>query len=322
MKKVLLILSILLLVSGCGHVKLKDADNAIVTFNEGKITSDELYQELKSTYGGEKVMNLIDLYLLTPLYPSDTEERNYIRQTVKSAKSQAEELGASFELFLYYYYGLSDEEAYEDYLSLEYKRNLWINDYAKKQVTDKQIEEYYEGYVYGDIEASHILVTVDSAEDATEEEIKEAENNAKKQAEDIIQKLKDGEDFATVAKEFSKDEATASEGGYLGFVNDGDISDELLEELLTLEDNTYSINPIKTTYGYHIVYRTSQKDKEELTDELKETIRTKIGEETASVSGYEYTALEALREEKGMKFEDTELKNDYETLMERYKSQN
>ena len=63
-KKILILIACLLLVTGCKDVKLKNGENAIVTFEEGGISSDDLYNKLKAQYGGEAITNLIDEYLL------------------------------------------------------------------------------------------------------------------------------------------------------------------------------------------------------------------------------------------------------------------
>lgn len=321
MKKLLLILCSILLITGCKDVKLKDGENAIVTFKEGGISSNDLYLELKNTYGAEKIMDLMDAYLLKTMYEDTQDEKNYIKQNIKSVKETAKSNNIDFNMYLNYYYGVADEEAFEKYLSLNYKRDLWKEDYAKETVTDKQIEEYYETEVYGDIDASQILITVDAKEDATEDEKKKAEDEALKKANDIISKLKEGKDFASLAKEFSEDDSTASNGGTLGKINDGDAEDEVLEALQNMKDGSYSTSPVKSSYGYHILYRTSQDKKPELNDEVKEEIIEKVGAEIAQETSFNIKALEALREKNEMKFKDTNLEDDYSSLMVRYKAQ-
>src|SRR5574344_1982461 len=110
-KKILLTLVCLLLITGCKDVKLKDGENALVTFKEGGISSNDLYIELKNTYGAEKLMDLIDSYLLEPLYKTTSDETAYINQSIKSVKESATKMGADFELYLNYYYGLKTEDA-------------------------------------------------------------------------------------------------------------------------------------------------------------------------------------------------------------------
>ena len=320
-KKIFLVLACVFLLAGCNGVKLTNGENAVVTFNEGGISSEELYQSLKEAYGAEKLMNLIDTKLLNEKYETDSTEKSYVNQAVKSTKEAAEKLNADFELYLQYYYGVSSESEFRDYLSLSYKRNLWVQDYAEEEVTEKQINQYYDEEVVGDIEASHILITVDSKEDATEEEKKEAEQKAYDKAKEVIDKLKNGEDFSKLAKEYSKDSTTADKGGSLGKINTGDYANEVFEALKNLKDGSYSTSPVKSSYGYHIVYRTSQEDKPELNDDLTKEIRTTIGKEKANETGYSIKALKALREKNNMKFEDAELEKAFEKLIQQQENQ-
>lgn len=317
MKKIFLLLLSLFLLAGCKDVKLTNGENALVTFKEGGISSDELYQELKETYGAEKLMNLIDMNLLSKLYETDNDEKAYVNQTVKTTKETAKKMNADFDLYLNYYYGLANERAFRDYLSLTYKRNLWVEDYAKETVSEKQINEYYEEETYGDIDASQILITVDSKKDATDDEKKEAEQKAYDKAKEVISKLKNGEDFAKLAKEYSKDDNTNSNGGSLGKVNTDSVSSEVFSALVNLKDGSYSTSPVKSSDGYYILYRKSQDKKPELNDELTEKIKTTIGSEIAKESGFSVKALKALREKNEMKILDTDLNKDFESLVNR-----
>ncbi len=321
MKKTFLLLLSLFLLAGCKDVKLTNGENALVTFKEGGISSDELYQELKETYGAEKLMNLIDMHLLEKLYETDNDEKAYVNQTVKTTKNTAKKMNADFDLYLNYYYGMANEAAFRNYLSLTYKRNLWIEDYAKETVSDKQIKEYYENETYGDIEASQILITVDTKKDATDDEKKKAEQKAYDTAKEVISKLKKGEDFATLAKQYSKDQNSSSNGGSLGKVNTDSVSEEVFSALVNLKDGSYSTSPVKASDGYHILYRKSQDKKPELNDELTKKIRTTIGSEIAKESGFSIKALKALREKNEMKILDTDLNKDFETLVNRQTSQ-
>lgn len=321
-KKILLIICAMLLMTGCGKdVKLVNGENAIVTFKEGGISSNQLYEVLKETYGAEKVMNLIDAHLLDQLYDETDEEKSYVKQNVKAVKEAADEMGASYEMYLSYYYGVATDEAFEDYLTLSYRRDQWTKDYALETITEKQINEYYEQEVYGDVDASHILITVDVADDATDDEIKDAEDKALQEAKDIIEKLNKGEDFATLAKEYSKDSVSSANGGALGKVNDGDVADEVLDALRSMSDGSYSKTPVKSSQGYHIVYKTSQDEKPELTEELTTTIKDTIATETADSASFQLEALSELRERNEMKFVDTNLGDDFDVLVSQYESQ-
>lgn len=321
-KKFLLIICAMLLMTGCGKdVKLVNGENAIVTFKEGGISSNQLYDALKETAGAEKIMNLIDAHLLDLKYDETEEEKSYVSQNLKSVKEAAGEMGASLEMYLSYYYGVGSEKAFEDYLALSFRRDTWTREYAKETITEKQINDYYEQEIYGDVEASHILITVDVKSDATDDEKKDAEAAALKKANDLIEKLKNGEDFAKLAKDNSKDATTAGNGGSLGKINDGDAPDEVLDAVRSLKDGSYSTKAVKSSQGYHIVYKTSQAEKPELTDELTTEIKDIIANETAQSPAFQLEALKVLRERNEMKFIDTNLGDDFEALVSQYEAQ-
>lgn len=320
-KKSLLVLACVVLLAGCNKdVKLANGENAIVTLKDGAISSDEYYAELKKANSAQVLMNMIDKKLLEAIYETDSNEKQYVKQQVKQAESAAKSAGTTLEVYLNYYYGLTSKEAFEEYLSLSYKRDLWTNDYAKETVTEKQIQEYYDTMIVGDIEASHILISVDVDSDASDEDKTKAQNEALDKAKSIIEKLDNGEDFATLAKENSEDEATRENGGSLGKINSDDVVSEVFDSLKSMSDGSYSKEPVKSTYGYHILYKKSQDEKPELNDDKKEEITEKIAEEIADESGFYIKALKALREKNEMKIVDGDLEKAFEDLMSQYES--
>lgn len=320
MKKTFLVLASILLLTGCS-VKLSNGENAVVTFKEGGISSNDLYKVLKDNYGAKYLMDLIDTKLLKDIYKTDNNETNYINQNIKSAKKQAKELNADFDTYLSYYYGVKDEDAYRDYLSLNYKRSLWTEDYAKESVTEKQINEYYENEYVGDMEVSHILITIDANNNSSEDEKKEAEEKALNTAKEVIKALDKGKKFEDLAKKYSKDEDTANKGGSLGKINVGDYTTEVVNAAKDLEVGKYTTTPVKSSYGYHIVYLKNQDKKSELNDDVTDKIKTIIGNEIAQESNFYVKALKALREKNEMKFKDTALEKEFNKLVTQYENQ-
>jgi len=59
-------------------------------------------------------------------------------------------------------------------------------------------------------------------------------------------------DFATLAKEYSEDDATAEKGGDLGFLKKGDMTPEFEAVAFSLKPGEIS-RPFRTTHGYHIL---------------------------------------------------------------------
>ena len=314
MKKILIISMFALLLTGCSDVELENGEKAIVSFNNGDgVSAQELYDELKDMYGVNYLVNLIDTKLLNLEYEETTEELEYVQQVVDSVKAES---GEEFISYIEYYYGVNSEQAFEDYIRLNYRRSLWIEDYAKDIVTDKQIEEYYNDVYVGDMEVSHILITVDATADTPDDEKKEAETEAYNKAKEIIEKLNNGEDFATLAKENSDDTATANEGGAVGTVNYGmNYDEDFVEAAAKLEEGKYSTTPVKTQFGYHIIYKTKQEEKKSLEDST-DTIREIIANESLNNNTQLYSeALEALRNKYEMDIVDGELKSGYEEYL-------
>lgn len=75
---------------------------------------------------------------------------------------------------------------------------------------------------------------------------------AKREAEQLISRLKAGEDFAALAKEHSDDTLSAAVGGDLGYLARGDMAAEFEQALFNLEPQAIS-DAVKTPQGYEIV---------------------------------------------------------------------
>ncbi len=303
--KVLCSITLCLMLCGCGSVKLDDGKNAIVTFDDGGITAQDLYDKLKSTYASDQIVNMIDSYLLNKKYETSTDETKYVNNAVKSAEDAASKYNIDFDTYVKYYYGVASKSAFKDYIALQYKRTLWISDYAKETVTETQINDYYKDEYVGDMTLSHILITVDGNKDT------DAYNKAK----EVIEKLNNGSKFEDLVKEYSEDDATKDNKGSLGKVNDGDYNDAVIDAAKELEVGKYTTSPVKSSYGYHIIYKEAQDEKKELTDEVKTTITETIAKQIANEDTFYARALIALREKNNMKFVDGDLEKIYNDVV-------
>jgi Parvulin-like peptidyl-prolyl isomerase len=78
----------------------------------------------------------------------------------------------------------------------------------------------------------------------------------KKQSEAIaiLERLKNGESFANLAKQLSIDKAIGKKGGDLGFFGRGMMVKPFEDTAFKLEKGQIS-EPVKTEFGYHIIKR-------------------------------------------------------------------
>ena len=325
MKKLLICLCmILLLVTGCGKVpKLENGADAIVTSNSGNISVDELYQEMKDTYALNTLLNMIDAKLLEEDYPSGEEEDEYVDSQLEQLEysfqnSYYVDYYSSFNSFAAAYFGVSDINAVRNILALQYKKNAYTEDYARSIVTDKEIEEYYNDKVIGDIKASHILIKANYDDSATEDEKNEAFEEALTKANEVIAKLNNGEDFAELAKEYSED-GSKDDGGDLGWFNRGDMVEEFEEAAIALEKGKYTTEPVKSQYGYHIILKTDQKDKPTLDEVKEDVIDTLADEKMSDDENIQNKALIQLRKDKEIEIQDDTLKKQYENYVDSIK---
>ena len=320
MKKKLLVLCLcLILTSGCGKQipKLKNGKEAVVTFKGNKkISVDDLYEKVKSDFALQALVTMIDKQILEDKYKNKIKDATtYAESTIKSLEDN---YGEDLQKMIAQYTSYQTVDAYKESLYISNLQNEAIDDYAKKQVTDKEIKKYYDDEMVGDVEVSHILITADVKDDMSEEDKTAAEKDAKTKAEELIKQLKDAKDvkatFESLAKENSKDEATASNGGSLGYINYGTLSedyDSIIEQAIKLKNGTIYTKPIKTTLGYHIILRTNQKEKQKLED-AKETIVKKLADEKKeNDQTIQVKAMQELRKEYDIEIQDTELKEQY-----------
>ena len=315
-KKIIMLLCLLtVVITGCGKVPvLQDGKEAVVTFNDGNISAEQFYDKLKEKYGRDVLIDMVDEILLNAKYPSDEDFKEKVDAQVEMFKEQTKD---EFLQTIKYYYGLNSEEELRTFIAVSYKKEKLVEDYVKNDITDKEIEDFYNKEIYGDITASHILIKPDSTETSTEEEKKVAEEKALEEAKAIIERLNKGEDFATLAKELSDDPGSKEDGGSVGDYNiDSNLVDEFKIGGRDLEVGKYTTTPVKSSFGYHIILKTAQKEKPAL-DSVKSTIKDIIySEKLEKDTNISNKMIEKFRKDMGIDIHDDNLLDQYNDLME------
>jgi peptidyl-prolyl cis-trans isomerase C len=117
---------------------------------------------------------------------------------------------------------------------------LFVNRMVQKGVNDQKLKAAYDKYVKDqppreEVKARHILVA------------SEAEAKA------VIEQLKKGADFATLAKEKSTDPAAKTSGGDLGWFTKEQMVPEFADAAFKLKKDEISETPVKTQFGWHVI---------------------------------------------------------------------
>ncbi len=140
--------------------------------------------------------------------------------------------------------------------------------YHLVKVTDKRPSR-------GKIKVAHIMVR--TKKDATEEELKRAEEKIK----ELYEKAKNGEDFAELAKKYSDDKGSAFRGGELPVFGSGRMVESFEEAAFALKNNGDISEPVKTPYGWHIIKRIEKYDLAPY-DEMYNEIKSKVERDSRS----------------------------------------
>ena len=208
--------------------------------------------------------------------------------------------------------GFESYDEFVEYLSLDYKRSLYVYYYLETQLEENAVQTYYDENAFGKVNTKHILVQASGDMDDTQ---------ALALANEIISKLNDGEEFDTLATEYTTnyDNVITEDLGEMGAFDH--LDEAYVEGMKKLEKGKYSTEPVKSSFGYHVIYCV---DKAEKTEEISASDKMAIVDALATKAGLTldettyYKALIQMREEAGLKFFDKDFKEKYEEYCEPY----
>ncbi|MBO8159115.1 peptidyl-prolyl cis-trans isomerase [Thermosyntropha sp.] len=288
MKKRLILILVLLvsfILPGCAA---KGDSNVIATVNGENITAEQFdgyYNMLKKGYESE--MGSID----------EAKDKEILKNIKEKAyddlvlqvliKQEAEKEGIKVtdkevEDDLKAFKDRIGEEGYKDFIAKmgvtekELLRQLKIEKMymeLKEKVTsdvkvsDEEVRKYYEDNQRiftepGGIRIYHILVDTDT------------------EAREILKKIAEGQDFADLAKKYSKC-PSKEKGGDLGIVNEQtNFVPEFKEAALKLTPGEITKEPVKTEFGYHIIKAGERSEAKKASfEEVKEEIKYQLLEQ-------------------------------------------
>ena len=218
------------------------SNETVATVNGVNISKDRLYDELVLAGGTATLDNLITQELIA-------QEAKAASVTVTDADVDSEIalIKKSFGTEEEFTATLAQYNMTLESLKKDTKINLTIRKILepKTDVTEEEIKQFYDTNKESlgtpeQIQASHILVA------------------AKEEADAILAELKQGGDFAAIAKEKSIDPGSKDKGGDLGFFGKGAMVPEFEEAAFALKVNEISA-VVQSEHGFHIIKKTAEK---------------------------------------------------------------
>jgi peptidyl-prolyl cis-trans isomerase SurA len=255
---ILLIIAILAFSStNCGH-----KNKSLVEIGNEKITLGEFEKQYLKTVGNidsaanksiDEKKQFLNLYINFRLKVKDARERSL----------------------------LNNPEIQKDIE--EYKRNYSPTYLIDKEIVDAEVKKLYD-MRKDEIRASHILITL--PENAPPQD----SVAAYQKADSVIQKLKDGADFAAVALEYSQDRTVKSNNGDLYYFTGGMTVPEFEDAAYSLKVGEISKKPVRTMFGLHIIKLTDRQPRIEsvkISHILLQDKRDSVGNVIDSLATYQ-----------------------------------
>ncbi|MBJ7985114.1 peptidylprolyl isomerase PrsA [Bacillus cereus] len=270
-----IITCVALTLSACG------SSENVATSKVGNVTEKEFSKELRQTYGKSTLSQMMLNKALLDKYEVSDEEA---KKQVDAAKEQ---MGDKFKVALEQV-GLKNE----DELKEKMKPEIALEKAIRATVTDTDVKDNHKP----EMKVSHILVK----DEKTAKEVKEKINN--------------GEDFTALAKQYSEDTGSKEQGGEIAGFAPGQTVKEFEEAAYKLDAGQVS-EPIKTSFGYHIIKVTDKKELKPF-DEVKDSIRKDLEQQRLqdATGKWKQQVINDLLKEADIKVTDNEFKDTFKFL--------
>ena len=157
---------------------------------------------------------------------------------------------------------------------------------AQAQVTPQEIQAYYDQHrddyrVDQQVNVRHILIKTPLA-GADGKVDQKGVDAARKKAEDVLKQVKAGGDFSELAKKYSEDTGSATNGGSIGWIGKGRTVPEFESKAFSLPKGGTS-DLVQSSYGFHIIHVDDKQDAHLKTlAEVKEQIEPILAQQKVS----------------------------------------
>lgn len=290
-KKVLIpVTASALLLNACGNNTTDSKEDTLISSKAGDVKVEDVMNKM----GDEQIANSSFQILLNKLLADKYKDKVDTEKIDKEIEKEQKQYGGKdqFESMLKQQSMTLDD--YKEQKKLQTYQKQLLNE--KVDISDKEIKEDTK-------KGSHILIKVKENKDDKEGL---SDKKAKEKAEKIQKEVdKNPDKFSDIAKEESKDTASAKKGGSLGYVIKGQMDDKFEKALFKLKEGEVS-DIVKTDYGYHIIKADKESDFDDKKGKLKsQIIQQKVQKEPKLLTD----AYKSLLEEYKVDYKDRDIKN-------------
>lgn len=278
---------------------LENGEMPIVTIDNNQITADEYYSNLKDITSIEYLLDKIDTKILDQKYETTLEIKKQVQETMNETKKEYIDYYNCTETEFLTNNGFNTEEEFYNYMLLEHKRKLYLEEYVYSNIKDSEINNYYIKNLINDFEIKYIS----GKETVLEKVLDDLESMS----------------YDDVIKKYQK-QVTYKDYSYVSF-DDNEINKDIYNEALELDENSYTKTLVSINNVYYIIFKGDIKEKDDV-KVLKDRIKKKITDEKISNDIYNklyYKALIILRNEANLVFNDTIFKEQYDDYLSLYK---
>jgi peptidyl-prolyl cis-trans isomerase D len=205
-----------------------------------ELEKDILASQLQAGIAGSSFVTDDEIQAFARL---EKQTRDFATLTLKA---DAKAVSVDDEQLQAYYNEHNSQFMSQEQVVLEYVELKKAAFFDQVEVSDEDLQSAYQKEIANLAEqrqAAHILLEVN-------EQLSDAQ--AKTQIEALKQRLDQGEDFAKLAKEFSKDPGSSSKGGDLGYAAPGVYDPAFEEALYALKQGDVSA-PVRSQFGWHLI---------------------------------------------------------------------
>ncbi|MFC6164709.1 peptidylprolyl isomerase PrsA [Lactiplantibacillus dongliensis] len=283
MKKWLIALAGILLtftLAGCGS-------KTVASTNGGKITESQYYSSMKGTSSGKQVLQQM---ILNKVLEKDYGSKVSKKAVTKQYNTYKQQYGTSFSTVL------SQNGLTTGTFKEQIRSNLLLKEAVKDKakITNADLKKQWKSYE-PKVTVQHILVAKKDTSDTVLKALKKDSSES---------------NFSKLAKKYSTDTTSKSNGGKLAAFDNTNTSysSKFLKAAFALKNGAYTTSAVKTSNGYEIIRMVKNPGKGNMSDHTAD-LKKQIWDNDMSDSTVLHNVVAKVLKAGNVKIKDNDLKN-------------